>query len=551
MDILLLADVLVAFRAMCLENYQIDPLHSYTVPGFAWQAALKMTGIELDLVSDKDMYLFLVSAKRGGTCVVSKRFANANIPGTSDYNPSNPTSYIIYQDMNNLYGHAMVQSLPTGKLKWVTITKDEILTTADDAEYGYILEVDLEYPSYLHDQHNDYPLAPEHLEITQEMLSPLQNSSFESLKLNSSKKLAPNLHDKKNYVLHYRNLKYYLDQGMILKKIHRALKFQQSPWLKPFIEFNTQQRANARSDFEKDFFKLLNNSVFGKTIENTREYRNVDLVDSKEKMEKLAKQPNYRCHTIINENLIAVERFKPTVKMDKPIYTGISVFELSKLSMYKFHYELIKKIYPGQKSKVCMTDTDSFVYEIETENIYDDMRQHHEHFDLSNFEDDHPMFCNDNADTIKHLKNKNKKVLGKMKDELAGKTLLQFVGIRPKAYSLKYEEMVFLDEQGKVSKEPTHRPELRISESKKLKGIKKSTVENDIRHEHYMNCLHNGDPLHATMTTFRSHDHKMSTRTQNKLALCNFDDKRWIMEDGISTYAHGHYKTTEMKTLPL
>ena len=417
-----------------------------------------------------------------------------------------------------------------------------ILNTSDDAEYGYILEVDLDYPAEIHDAHNDYPLAAEHLTIDPEMLSPLQSKMHEKKKTPSTKKLAPNLMHKKNYIIHYRNLKYYLEQGMELKHVHRVLKFRQSPWLKPFIDFNTEMRANAKSEFEKDFFKLLNNSVFGKTIENTREYRNVDFVASEHKVQQLAMQPNYRSTTIINENLIAVERYKTTVKMNKPIYTGVTVFELSKLFMYQFYYDYIKKTYPGEKSTLCMTDTDSFILEIETEDIFKDMLENHELFDFSGYSSEHSMFHGLSSEVIKNLKEKNKKVLGKMKDEMMGLILLEYVGIRPKAYSLKHEKIEFVDEHGNISKKPTEQTMLVIAESEKLKGIKKSTVEKTIHHEHFLDCVNNDTLLHRQFNSFRSYNHKMTTITQNKLALCNYDDKRWILGDGINTHAYGHYK---------
>ena len=160
MDILLLADVLTNFRSSCMKNYNIDPFHSFTVPGFAWQAALKMTKVKLELISDKEMYLFLEQGKRGGVCAISKRYAKCNVPGTGNYDPNLPTKYLTYQDMNNLYGYAMVQHLPTGEFKWVKITQEEILNTPDDAEYGYILEVDLEYPVHLHDNAMSYNISP-------------------------------------------------------------------------------------------------------------------------------------------------------------------------------------------------------------------------------------------------------------------------------------------------------------------------------------------------------------------------------------------------------
>ena len=235
-------------------------------------------------------------------------------------------------------------------------------------------------------------------------------------------------------------------------------------------------------------------------------------------------QPNFRSATIIHENLIAVERFKTTVKMDKPIYTGIAVFELSKLRMYQYYYDCIKKVYPGKKSELLMTDTDSFIIEIETEDLYKDMLENHEHFDFSGYSPQHPMFQGLSPEAITNLREKNKKVLGKMKDELNGDILLEFAGIRAKAYSLKWKICGG------------------IKECQKLKGIKRGTVEKTIHHEHFLDCLNNDSTLYRHFNTFRSYNHKLQTINQNKLALTNYDDKRWIMPDGINTRAYGHYR---------
>ena len=238
-------------------------------------------------------------------------------------------------------------------------------------------------------------------------------------KINSyqpSTKLIPNLQDKSKYILHYRLLKYYVNNGLEVTNIHRVLRFRQSPWLQPFIEFNMRMRQAATTDFGRDFFKLLNNSVFGKTMENVREYRNVDLVGTEEKARKLASQPTFRSFNIFHDNLFAVERYKSCVEMDKPIYTGVAVLELSKLLMYEFHYDYMKQKYPGEKSKLCFTDTDSLLYRIESDDIYKDMMEDHEHFDFSGYKDDHSMFDGKTQEEIKYLKQKNKMVIGKMKD---------------------------------------------------------------------------------------------------------------------------------------
>ncbi|CAB4024062.1 Gastrula zinc finger, partial [Paramuricea clavata] len=218
-DVLLLADVFENFRNVCLKAYNLDPCHFYTSPGLAWQACLKMTEVELQLLTDPDMYLFIEEGLRGGISMISNRFSKANNPYVPDYDPHQDSSYVTYLDANNLYGWAMSQPLPTGEFDWLNekeISNLDITQITDDSEEGYILEVDLKYPKELHDLHNDYPLAPEKMKICPEMLSPY----------------VPNLNDKTKYIVHCRNLKLYLGLGMELTVIHRVLAFQQSPWLK-------------------------------------------------------------------------------------------------------------------------------------------------------------------------------------------------------------------------------------------------------------------------------------------------------------------------------
>ena len=205
------------------------------------------------------------------------------------------------------------------------------------------------------------------------------------------------------------------------------------------------------------------------------------------------------------------------------------MLDLSKLLMMNFHYDFIKQQYPGSASTLAFTDTDSLLYEIETEDVYADMRENHEHFDLSNYPDDHRIFKNDTPETIKWLKSKNKKVVGKMKDEAGGEAILEFVGLRAKAYA--YLQETYDDKSN----------EFIIEQCKKLKGIKKSVVKKKIHFEHYKNCLFSGQTYYARMVSFRSKLHVVDTIEQIKKSLSRYDDKRYILEDGISTRAHGHY----------
>ncbi|KAK3731226.1 hypothetical protein QZH41_004694 [Actinostola sp. cb2023] len=465
-DVLLLADVFENFRNICQEYYQLDPGHFYTSPGLSWLACLKMTGVELELLTDPDMYLFVEEGLRGGISMITHRHAKANNPYVQDYNPDQENNYLMYLDANNLYGWAMSQSLPVNNFGWlspgeVEELQENLMTLPDDGTEGYILEVDLEYPKELHDLHNDYPLAPERQKVPQDWLSPYCHQLIEDLELNftPTEKLVPNLNDKTHYILHYRNLKQYLSLGMKLTKVHRVLGFDQSPWLKTYIDFNTEKRKHARNDFEKDFFKLMNNSVFGKTMENLRKRVSVRLVNTPKQLKKLTANPLFDYFRIFDENLVGVNMKKPTLYLNRPIYVGFCILDLSKVLMYDFHYHVIKQKY-GNNATLLFTDTDSLCYNIQTEDIYEDMQQDHDLYDTSEYPRDHVLHS-----TV------NKKVLGKMKDETHGLPIEEFVGLRPKMYSLLFTE--------------NNKP----IEKKTAKGVAKHVTKHRIRHAHYRDCL--------------------------------------------------------------
>ena len=246
-DVLLLADVFESFRKTCLECYKLDPCNYFSAPGLSWDALLRMTKINLDLISDVNAQLFIEKGMRGGISYIAHRHAVANNKYMKNYNPERESSYIMYLDANNLYGWAMSQSLPFKDFKWLD-PEDFILDNyTDDTRKGVILEVDLEYPEELHHLHNDYPLAPEKILVSDDMLSPYCKGLKDSENISSGRvhKLVPNLMCKEKYILHYRNLQQYLSLGMKLKKVHRVLEFTQKPWMKEYIDFNTQKRTIA------------------------------------------------------------------------------------------------------------------------------------------------------------------------------------------------------------------------------------------------------------------------------------------------------------------
>ena len=491
-DVLLLADVFENFRKTCVKHYNLDPAHYYTSPGLAWDACLKETGQELQLLDDYDMLMMFERGIRGGITHISKRYAEANNEYMKNFDPKKPSTFIQYLDANNLYGWAMSQPLPTHDFEWVeNITKSQVkqLVLKENPKRGYIFEVDLDYPKDLWDLHNNYPLAPE------------------SLKVNGVEKLICHFKPRTNYVLHYRNLKQYLSMGIKLKAVHRAISFEQSPWMEKYIRKNTELRKTAANSFEKDFFKLMNNSVFGKTIENIRKRQNIKLVDDRKIALKLSSKPNFERATIFDKNLIAAHMKKTEVYFNKPVYVGQAILDLSKTLMFDFHYNYIKDKY-GAKAQLLFTDTDSLMYQIETEDFYKDIKEDVEtKFDTSDYPANHPS----GIPTVL-----NKKVIGMFKDEVAGKQITHFIGLRPKLYSFKIEE-------GK--------------NVKKCKGIKKSVVSKGITFEHYFDCLFTGEKQMRSMKIIRSNFHDIYSKEVNKIALSCEDDKRLVLSNKVDTKA--------------
>jgi hypothetical protein len=514
-DVLLLADVFENFREMGMKYYGLDPSHYLTLPSYSFDACLKFTGVELELLTDPEMHLFVESSIRGGISVISNRHARANNPYLKDYDSSNPHSYIFYVDANNLYGWAMSEKLPVRNFKFLSeheVGATDFCKVPDDSRTGYIVECDLEYPESLHDSHNDYPLAPESVIVTKDMLSPYCRS-FENKHIDC-KKLIPNLRNKTKYVTHYRNLKLYVSLGMRVSKIHRVLSFHQEAWMKPYINFNTRKRQEAKTDFEKSLFKLMNNSTFGKTMEDVRRRRKVELVCDKLKAKKLIAKPQLEQFRIVNEDTVLIERLRAEVVLDKPIYAGFAILELSKVLMYDFHYNVIVNKYGGN-ARLLFTDTDSLTYIIFTDDLYKDLIPLRDtFFDTSDYPPDH----------ILHSK-VNCKVLGKMKDECAGKPAIEFVGLRSKMYSLLLDK----DETNEHVKMTA-------------KGVKRCFVTKRLRHDMYLETLRTRKVTYASFMNFRSRSHKLETVNFEKVCLSAYDDKRYVLNDGISTLAYGHFR---------
>ena len=391
-DTLLLADVFENFRNMRIKVYELDPAHFLSLPGLAWQAYLKKTNVKLELLTDYDMLLMVEEGIRGGICNLIHRYAKANNKYMKNYDKNKESSYIQYLDANNLYGWAMSQKLPSHQ-NTSKIDEKFIKNFDEDSDKGYIFEVDVKYPRRLNDLHSDLPFLPKRM------------------KIDKCKKLVCNLRNKKKCRT-YKVIKTSTKLRIKIEKVHRIIEFNQESWLKPYIDMNTELRKIIKNDCEKDFFKLMNNAVFGKTMENVRKHRDIKLVITEKKRSNLVSEPNYYTMNYISEDLSIIEMKRTKVKMNKPIYLGLSILEISKLLMYEFWYDYMKPKY-GDNVKLCYMDTDSFIMNIKTEDFYKDIAKDVEkRFDTSNYECDRPLPTG-----------KNKKVIGLMKDELEGRVI--------------------------------------------------------------------------------------------------------------------------------
>ena len=432
---------------------------------------------------------------KGGICQAIHIYAKVKNKYMKNYDKNIESSYIEYFDANNLYGWAMSQKLPVNSFKWVKQKKlskfneDFIKNYDENSNKGYFLEVDIDCPKELFNLHKDLPFLPERKKI----------EKFE--------KLICSIEDKKKYVINIRSLKQVLNPGLKLKNVQRVIQFKQKAWLKAYIDMNTELRKNAKNEFEKNFFKLMNNSVFEKTMENVRNHKSIKLVTSDKRRKQLVSETNY--HKKFSDYLMAIEMKKSRVKMTKSLYLAMSILDISKVLMYKFWYDYISPKY-GDNANLCDTDTDSFIIYIKTEDFFEDISNDVERwFDTSNY---------GKNDRILLPIGKNKKVPGLYKDELGGKITIEFVALRPKTYS-------YLDDYG--------------NEHKKSKSTKRCVIKQKLVHQNLKNCFFSNKTVYRSQERFKSYNHDVYTKEVNKIALSSNDDKRIQTFDRITTYPYG------------
>ena len=536
-DTLQLADVFETYRDIAIDQYGLDPVYYYSTPNYAWDALLRNTRfinnkpvfnknfegepLKLELLTDPDMVIMFTFAIRGGINQVGQlRYAKA------DGNYS-----LLYLDANNLYGWAMTQYLPIGDFAFAN--EKDILTVEkrlkrgeyfnENDKTGLLLMVDLDYPEEIQDSHLDLPLAPESLCIRGEWLSDKQREYYGNNYVNSIPKLCTTFFKKEKYCCFLENLQFYLKQGLKLTKIHKIISFRQIKWMEPYIMYNTKLRTNAKNDFEKDFYKLMNNAVFGKTMENVQKYKDIKICNP-ENILKYTSSPLLHYWNQISDSMIIVHNYKSKVVMNKPIYVGAKILDLSKLLMYDFFYNYLKPKF-GDRVKLIYTDTDSFVLFIKTNDLDTELLPDLDKFDTSEYPTNH-IFRTQHPD-----KDCNKKVIGKFKNEMAesGKLneMTEFIALRSKCYSFK---------RNYVDDSPKAKPLI------KAKGIVKSVAKKELTFDKFKAVLDSGvdnDPVKQTRIV--SKKHQLYTITEMKRNLGYYDDKKYS-SDGIHNYPLGYYK---------
>lgn len=461
-DVFLLLEIIYDFKTTSFNTYGVDPLHYYTLPGYAWDVTLKTIDIKPCLLKDESMIDIIIENIRGGISTVSVR----------KWLVDDDNNSIFYFDANNLYGWSMSQSLPYDEFCYINDCEDVLKLILDyniDDDYGYILTVDVWYPEHLYESHNELPFLPQRI----------------------NDKLCLSLLNKKMYTCHILNLQQAILSGLQLEKVWSIIRFKQSKWLEKYISMNTQLRSNSSSESDKNFYKLMNNAVFGKTMQNPLKeckYIPVGLndVDERKKMEK---KISYKSQEQWTDNLILYEMDKIPV-MDKPIYIGFVILELSKWKMYDTFYHGIKKKWPF--STLSYMDTDSFVINIPQKRSEVNFEGVEDYFDLSVYPKD-----------SKWYNISNKGVLGKLKDEYPTNYIKEFICLRSKMYGINTINGHF---------------------TYKCKGISKTTIlsMNDMRKN-----LKESLALYTEQVHIKSVRHELATWITNKKTLTNVqDDKR-------------------------
>lgn len=394
---------------------------------------------------------------------------------------------------------------------------------------------DIHAPPEIHDKTAYYPLAPESGNITEEFLSEYQKEMHRNAGSKHDPKsplLLQTLLPKKRYVTYYKNLLFYLKKGMKITKIYKVMEFDEAKVMEPSIAINQAEREKANNDADKNSWKTLNNSSFGKTLENQQNYTEEKFVNNGEDFNKVVRDPGFDGYVFHSDNLMIAKLKHSSFAFNKPIYLGATITELAKLHMYEFFYDVLCDHFGWENVHLCMTDTDSLLVEVvipkektdanEDWDIYDEINLIQDKYDC-------PIDTSAFSRTVieeRGIRGDHNKKIGYFKSEVGSSIISEFVGLRAKCYSYTIQD----------DPEPHMR----------CKGTPKSAMELSIRHNNYLQCIwHNNMPenirQHVSFSKIQSKDHQIYSLSTSKVSLSCNDSKRFIMEDNIHTLPYGHY----------
>ena len=527
-DTLLLTDILNNFRCEIFKDFKIESANYISCPSLSWDLHLKSSKNEISLLSDINMYIDFEKGIRGGiSSVLGDRYVIANNKYMKNYDSTKESNFLFYGDVNALYTYIMnTEKLPYSNFEYVedlSIFNVEYIKNFDfEGEIGFYLVVDLEYPKELYEDHINYPLAPNKMKIAYELLSEYQKNLIDNngCEVNQQvEKLILSFLPKNEYYVDGKTLQFYLNHGLILKKIHKVISYKQKFLLKDYSQHWTDVRTEAKKNKDKtndSISKLFTNSIFGKTMQNTRKYKNIQVLTSEQKNKflKYSTKNLIKNICLFNEDAIAIEKKKTKTKLNQPIFMGQAILDRSKIHMYKTYYDILKPKY-GKNVELLYTDTDSMILNIKTADLYDDMKDM-DIFDFSEMKN--KKFYDEKTET--NIQPENHYKLGAFKCESKGLPITKFIALRSKMYVFEIEE------------------EKKIESYKKSKGMSKNVVSNYIFND-YLESLTKNNIKKDYMTSLRSIEHKIEALNMNKISLTPYDDKRFYI-DNIRSVPYGY-----------
>ena len=514
-DVYLLCDCFELFRKNTMINSGLDAAKFVTKHSLNFQEYLLYSREKISLLTDRTMLEFIQKGIRGGFSVINQKLCLANNEFCGQlYDSSKPKSYMLYLDANNLYSKALSYRLAFSGYEWLSqdeMEKIDFATLSPEDDIGYIVEVDLIYPEKIHDQTADFPFCLEKMIIKEEMLSSYSRDLKNKLgvRYSTCPKLVGTLYDKKKYIIHSRLLSFFLNNGMKLTKVHRALKFYQKEWLKGYMDKNTKMRQKSDSKIMRDFYKLKNNSIYGKLLQSDKGKIQVKIVSNTKDLDAQISRPNFKSYRKLNDNIILII-LEQTGRLTRPLPAALCCLDFAKLVMYEFHK--ITRAYL-KNSRILFSDTDSFLLYVETDNIYKDLLPIKQYLDTSNYHQNHELFSS--SDRL---------VPGLFKDEFPIQNIshpeipMIFIGLKPKMYMLysNYDRYYV--------------------KSKGIGGNKTKAY----KLQDFINAILHGTYKKERITSIRSRDAQIFTERSIKMTLNPFDDKRYFI-NAIFSIPYGYY----------